>query len=503
MSENPYEPMSKEQKDAIVQGNGLTYTHEQMRQVQHAIAAGKNPLVVLENVPRWEDMAGVDRIINRRVLELDPLPTPAQVLAELPLTRQMQDIVAYSRDEVRACLYGQDDRLLVIVGPCSVHDPKAALDYAHRLRTLKDELGEDLLIVMRVYFEKPRTTVGWKGLINDPDIDGSHNIQKGLLLARRTLLDVLGAGVATATEFLEPTSPQYIADAVSWGAIGARNTESQVHRQLASGMSMPIGFKNATDGSVKAAVNSCIAAEDQHTFFGIDHRGRACAVETLGNPDCHVVLRGSSSGPNYDAESVAQALASIRDKMGDEAAASHGNSGKDDVRQAQVVREIAERIAGGERGISGVMMESFIVGGNQAPAPLAELTYGQSITDKCLSWPVTDELLHTLGLYEHRHKLPNQLSGGQQQRVSIGRAIVKNPDILLCDEPTGALDYATSKEILQLIENVNKKYGNTVIMVTHNEAIRNMADHVIKLRDGTVRSNESNSRRIPAAELEW
>ena len=404
MSENPYEPMSKEQKDAIVQGNGLTYTHEQMRQVQHAIAAGKNPLVVLENVPRWEDMAGVDRIINRRVLELDPLPTPAQVLAELPLTRQMQDIVAYSRDEVRACLYGQDDRLLVIVGPCSVHDPKAALDYAHRLRTLKDELGEDLLIVMRVYFEKPRTTVGWKGLINDPDIDGSHNIQKGLLLARRTLLDVLGAGVATATEFLEPTSPQYIADAVSWGAIGARNTESQVHRQLASGMSMPIGFKNATDGSVKAAVNSCIAAEDQHTFFGIDHRGRACAVETLGNPDCHVVLRGSSSGPNYDAESVAQALASIRDKMGDEAAASHGlvidsshgNSGKDDVRQAQVVREIAERIAGGERGISGVMMESFIVGGNQAPAPLAELTYGQSITDKCLSWPVTDELLHTL-----------------------------------------------------------------------------------------------------------
>ena len=358
MSENPYEPMSKEQKDAIVQGNGLTYTHEQMRQVQHAIAAGKNPLVVLENVPRWEDMAGVDRIINRRVLELDPLPTPAQVLAELPLTRQMQDIVAYSRDEVRACLYGQDDRLLVIVGPCSVHDPKAALDYAHRLRTLKDELGEDLLIVMRVYFEKPRTTVGWKGLINDPDIDGSHNIQKGLL----------------------------------------------VHRQLASGMSMPIGFKNATDGSVKAAVNSCIAAEDQHTFFGIDHRGRACAVETLGNPDCHVVLRGSSSGPNYDAESVAQALASIRDKMGDEAAASHGlvidcshgNSGKDDVRQAQVVREIAERIAGGERGISGVMMESFIVGGNQAPAPLAELTYGQSITDKCLSWPVTDELLHTL-----------------------------------------------------------------------------------------------------------
>ena len=236
---------------------------------------------------------GVSRIINRRVLELEPLPTPAQVLAELPLTDQAQEIVAYSRDEIRACLYGQDDRLLVIVGPCSVHDPKAALDYAHRLAKLKDELGEQLLIVMRVYFEKPRTTIGWKGLINDPDIDGSHNIRKGLLLARKTLLGVLKEGLAAATEFLEPTSPQFISDAVSWGAIGARNTESQIHRQLASGLSMPVGFKNATDGSVQAAVNGCFAAAQQHTFFGIDHLGRACAVETLGNPDCHVVLRGS------------------------------------------------------------------------------------------------------------------------------------------------------------------------------------------------------------------
>ena len=348
--------------------------------------------------------AVVPETVDVNIRQLDPIPAPRYFIKELPLTEQMGKQVLEQRAQIRDILHGRDDRMLAIVGPCSIHDPKAAHEYATRLAELADELKRDLLIVMRVYFEKPRTTVGWKGLINDPDIDGSHNIQKGLLLARRTLLDVLGAGVATATEFLEPTSPQYIADAVSWGAIGARNTESQVHRQLASGMSMPIGFKNATDGSVKAAVNSCIAAEDQHTFFGIVHRGRACAVETLGNPDCHVVLRGSSSGPNYDAESVAQALASIRDKMGDEAAASHGlvidcshgNSGKDDVRQAQVVREIAERIAGGERGISGVMMESFIVGGNQAPAPLAELTYGQSITDKCLSWPVTDELLHTL-----------------------------------------------------------------------------------------------------------
>ena len=229
-------------------------TPEELRAIRQAMDEGKNPLLAT-GVPRWEDQVGVSRIINRRVLELEPLPTPAQVLAELPLDSAAQEIVAYSRDEIRACLYGQDDRLLVIVGPCSVHDPNAALDYAHRLSKVMKETEGELLIVMRVYFEKPRTTVGWKGLINDPDIDGSHNIRKGLLLARKTLIGVLGEGLAAATEFLEPTSPQFISDAVSWGAIGARNTESQVHRQLASGMSMPIGFKNATDGSVKAAVN--------------------------------------------------------------------------------------------------------------------------------------------------------------------------------------------------------------------------------------------------------
>ncbi|WP_034523552.1 MULTISPECIES: 3-deoxy-7-phosphoheptulonate synthase [Bifidobacterium] len=368
------------------------------------MAAGGNPLTAIPDLPRWEDAVGIDRIINRRVMELDPLPTPAQVLSALPLDAAAQDIVAYSRDEIRACLYGQDDRLLVIVGPCSVHDPKAALDYAQRLYEVKQELEGELLIVMRVYFEKPRSTVGWKGLINDPDIDGSHNIQKGLLLARKTLLDVLGAGLAAATEFLEPTSPQYISDAISWGAIGARNTESQVHRQLASGLSMPIGFKNATDGSVKAAMNSCITAAGQHTFFGIDHMGRACAVETLGNPDCHIVLRGSSHGPNYDAVSVGEAMAMIRSSMGADTAAahgliidcSHGNSGKDEVRQAAVVRDIAARIAAGEPGITGVMMESFIEGGNQPEAPLDKLVYGKSITDRCISWPETDRLLHEL-----------------------------------------------------------------------------------------------------------
>ena len=373
-------------------------TPEDLRAIRQAMDEGKNPLVETD-VPRWEDQVGISRIVNRRVLEFEVLPTPAQVLGDLPLSEQAQEIVAYSRDEIRACLYGQDDRLLVVVGPCSVHDPKAALDYARRLSALKGELDGELLIVMRVYFEKPRTTVGWKGLI-----DGSCNIRKGLLLARRTLLGVLDEGLAAATEFLEPTSPQYISDAISWGAIGARNTESQVHRQLASGLSMPIGFKNATDGSIKAPADSCFASAQQHTFFGIDHLGRAAVVKTLGNPDCHVVLRGSSHGPNYDAASVAKAMDTIRAEMpADSAAAhglivdcSHGNSGKDEHRQAQVVRDIAGRIAKGKQGITGIMMESFIEGGNQKAAPIDQLVYGKSITDKCLSWNTTEQLLREL-----------------------------------------------------------------------------------------------------------
>jgi 3-deoxy-7-phosphoheptulonate synthase len=376
---------------------------EQHDAVRKAIAAGENPLSI-DGVPRWEDEVGIDPIVNRRVLELDPLPTPARVLSDLPLTPASRDVVAYSRDELRACLYGQDDRLLVIVGPCSVHDPRAALDYAQRLARLKKELEGELMIVMRVYFEKPRTTVGWKGLINDPDIDGSHRIRKGLLLARKILLDVLSTGLPAATEFLEPTSPQFIADAITWGAIGARNTESQIHRQLASGLSMPVGFKNATDGSVKAAVDGCFTAAQQHTFFGIDHEGRAAAVETLGNPDCHVVLRGSSHGPNYDQVSVREAMESVRGELPAQSAAahglvidaSHGNSGKDEHRQMQVVRNIASRIAAGEQGITGLMMESFIEGGNQPAAPLAQLVYGKSITDRCISWPDTERLLRVL-----------------------------------------------------------------------------------------------------------
>ena len=351
-----------------------------------------------------DEHAVVPETVDVNIRQLDPIPAPRYFIKELPLTDAMRDLVLDSRSQIRDVLHGRDDRLLAIVGPCSIHDPKAAHDYAMRLAALNRELGDRLLIVMRVYFEKPRTTIGWKGLINDPDLNGRFDIRKGMWLARKVLTDVLSLGLPAATEWLDPITPQYLCDLISWGAIGARNTESQVHRELASGLSMPIGFKNATDGSVKAAVNGCFAAAQQHTFFGIDHMGRACAVETIGNPDCHVVLRGSSSGPNYDADSVAQAMEAVRAQMpADSAAAhgliidcSHGNSGKDDVRQAHVVREIAERVAQGEPGITGIMMESFLEGGNQPAAPLNQLVYGKSITDKCLSWPVTEQLLHEL-----------------------------------------------------------------------------------------------------------
>ena len=351
-----------------------------------------------------DERAVFPETVDVNIRQLDPIPAPRYFLKELPLTNEMSDLVLKSRQEIRDVLHGRDDRLLAIVGPCSIHDPKAAHEYAERLAAVKKELDDRLVIVMRVYFEKPRTTIGWKGLINDPDLDGQFNIRKGMFMARKVLTDVLGLGLPAATEWLDPITPQYICDLISWGAIGARNTESQVHRQLASGMSMPIGFKNATDGSIKAPTDSCFASAQQHTFFGIDHMGRAAVVKTLGNPDCHVVLRGSSSGPNYDAESVANAMKLIREEMPVESAAahglivdcSHGNSGKDEHRQVEVVRNIASRIAEGEEGITGIMMESFIEGGSQKPAPLAELTYGQSITDKCLSWQITEVLLREL-----------------------------------------------------------------------------------------------------------
>ena len=333
-----------------------------------------------------------------RIRALDPLPTPEQMLADQPLSDDAAALVASSRAAVRDVMAGVDDRLLVVVGPCSIHDPQAALDYARRLAALDAEVKDDLCIVMRVYFEKPRTTVGWKGLINDPDLDGTHDIQRGLRLAREVLLSVLDEGLPAACEFLEPTSPQFIADAVSWGAIGARNPESQVHRQLASGLSMPIGFKNATDGDVKAASDGCVTAAAEHSFFGIDSQGRAAAVATSGNPDCHVILRGGRSGPNFDDASVESALDVVR-AAGLEPRlmidASHGNSGKSHERQAEVVREVGASVAAGNTGIAALMMESFIVGGAQAPAP-SGLTYGQSVTDACIDWDTTADLLREL-----------------------------------------------------------------------------------------------------------
>ena len=338
------------------------------------------------------------RTDDLRVLRMDPLPTPTEARTSLPLPDRAADLVSRSRAQAADVLAGRDDRLLVVVGPCSVHDPDAAIEYAHRLAATAERLSEDLLVVMRVYFEKPRTTVGWKGLINDPGLDGSYDIPRGLQLARQVLLDVLAAGVPAGCEFLETTSPQYIADTVSYGAIGARTVESQVHRQLASGASMPIGFKNSSDGDVQVAIDGCRAAAAPQAFLGVDAQARAALVETTGNPDAHVILRGGRTGPNYGPEHVraaAEQLAAAGREPRLMVDASHGNSGKDHRRQAEVAGEIADQVAAGEHGIAGVMLESFLVAGRQEPAP-AGLTYGQSVTDACMSWEVTDGVLDRL-----------------------------------------------------------------------------------------------------------
>lgn len=333
-----------------------------------------------------------------RVLRMEPLPTPREVRADLPLPETSAELVDRSRREVQDVLAGRDDRLLVVVGPCSVHDPVAALDYARRLAVQAQRLEDDLLVVMRVYFEKPRTTTGWKGLVNDPDMDGSYDIPRGLRLGRRVLLDVLEAGVPAACEFLETTTPQYISDAVTYGAVGARTVESQVHRQLVSGLSMPVGLKNGSDGEVQVAVDGCVAASAAQTFLGVDADGRAAVVETAGNPDAHVVLRGGRAAPNHDAATVS-ATADRLERAGLPRRvvvdASHGNSRKDHVRQAQVAREIGAQVATGQDVVVGVMLESFLVAGRQEPAP-AGLVYGQSVTDACMGWGTTVEVLDDL-----------------------------------------------------------------------------------------------------------
>ena len=328
-----------------------------------------------------------------------PLLPPAILAEELPLSEEGSQLVASSREEIISILKGEDDRLFVVVGPCSVHDPAAALDYARRLRTQAFELQADLRVVMRVYFEKPRTTVGWKGLINDPRLDGSFVINEGLRLARRLLLDLVAMGLPAACEFLDPITPQFISDLVAWGAIGARTTESQVHRELASGLSMPVGFKNGTDGGIQIAIDAVRSAAHPHSFLGVTEQGLCAIVGTRGNPDCHVILRGGQSGPNYDAVSVQKTVSALRDAgliprlMID---TSHGNSEKDHRRQPPVSREIAAQVAQGEAGVFGVMMESFLVDGRQELRDPAALVYGKSITDACMGWDATVPVLEEL-----------------------------------------------------------------------------------------------------------
>ena len=344
-------------------------------------------------------LPSVQRVSDTRIDKVVPLVSPALLHHELPLDDDLSAAVVEGRRAVARVLDREDDRLMVVVGPCSVHDPAAALEYADRLAETAARLADDLLIVMRVYFEKPRSTVGWKGLINDPRLDGSGDVNTGLRTARSLLLRVLRKGLPVGCEFLDPITPQYIADTVSWGAIGARTVESQVHRQLASGLSMPIGMKNRPDGAISTAVDAIRAASVPHVFPGIDMSGTPAILHTRGNADCHLVLRGGRGGPNYGAEDVAGALDLLRAAGLPERLivdASHDNSGKDHTRQPVVAQDVAAQLAAGQRGIAGVMLESFLVPGRQDLDPTRPLAYGQSITDACMGWDTTVQVLEGL-----------------------------------------------------------------------------------------------------------
>ena len=333
-----------------------------------------------------------------RVLGATEVIAPNVLLRDIPISDTAADTVTAARQAVRRIVQGEDRRLLVVVGPCSVHDPVAALDYAQRLRDFAATVADSLHVVMRTYFEKPRTTVGWKGLVNDPGLDGSFRINDGLHIARRLLLALNELGMPVGTEFLDPISPQYIADLVAWGAIGARTTESQVHRELASGLSCPIGFKNGTEGSVQVAVDAVLAARHPHHFLGVTKAGGVAVIATAGNPDCHVILRGGRQ-PNYDARTIDDSAARMT-KAGLPPAIivdlSHGNSSKQHAKQLEVGRDVAARVASGDHRLTGVMIESFLEAGRQDAKPGQPLTYGQSITDACLGWSETLELLHLL-----------------------------------------------------------------------------------------------------------
>ena len=334
-----------------------------------------------------------------RIAGLDPLISPAVLAYYLPVTDEAAKLVYEARQQADDILKGRDDRLLLIVGPCSIHDAEAAMDYANRLKEQAERLREDLLVVMRVYFEKPRTTVGWKGLINDPDLDGSFDINHGLRIARKLLLDLAKMGLPAGTEFLDTISPQYIADLIAWGAIGARTTESQVHRELASGLSMPVGFKNGTGGAISIAVDAIVAASRPHHFLSVTKQGVSAIVSTKGNDSCHIILRGSTRGTNYGEESILEIGAALRQKnlpphvMVD---CSHGNSLKDFRNQPAVARSLAEQIAAGSRTIAAAMIESNLVEGAQKLDDREKLAYGQSVTDSCIGWETTVDLLDEL-----------------------------------------------------------------------------------------------------------
>jgi 3-deoxy-7-phosphoheptulonate synthase len=334
-----------------------------------------------------------------RIKAVRDVSPPDQVRNEHPLTNAASKTVFKARHAIHNILHDRHDRLVVIVGPCSIHDPKAAIEYAQRLKAIRDTLEEDLVIVMRVYFEKPRTTVGWKGLINDPDMDNSFHINKGLRLARKLLIDMAESGMPSATEYLDLISPQYVADVVSWGAIGARTTESQVHRELASGLSCPVGFKNGTDGNMQIAIDAIGSSSRPHHFLSVTKAGNSAIFSTTGNSDCHIILRGGNGEPNYDIEHIQQAAEQLagaglpQHLMVD---CSHANSRKQHERQMLVARDIAKQISSGETRIFGVMLESHLKEGRQSLVAGKPLVYGQSITDACLSWEDTEHLLTEL-----------------------------------------------------------------------------------------------------------
>ncbi|MFT4547114.1 MAG: 3-deoxy-7-phosphoheptulonate synthase [Pseudoalteromonas tetraodonis] len=338
-----------------------------------------------------------DRVSDLNVASNIPLPAPELLCHEIARTPAQAAFVADSRKQIQDIIFGDDDRHLLVVGPCSIHDVETGLEYARKLVELSNEVSDKIYIVMRVYFEKPRTTVGWKGLIMDPDLDDTNQITKGLGIARTFLRDVIDLGMPTATELLDPITPQYIADLICWSAIGARTTESQTHRQMASGLSMPLGFKNGTNGSLVAAVNAIKAATQPQTFLGVSPQGIASAVTTKGNPHCHIILRGGENGPNYDPQHVATSetllqAAGLRPAIMIDA--SHDNSGKDHNRQPDVFRNIIHQRLAGDKNVIGSMLESNLQAGSQKfPQPKADLAHGVSITDACIDWHTTEELV--------------------------------------------------------------------------------------------------------------